>query len=529
MASITIPNSDLAAHLAGIVDLIPDTVYHFKVLGISQQDEQLNVTLSNATGRFYPARTAIGKPSSNMKVSVFKSPVFSERVKGWMYAAWTQLPPDCATGSVMSDGSISGCPRGRKGNLAAYRLYVRLETETYAAALSRTYETTWDISQVIVKGLQKGKMYCYSVSAVNTQEEGLKSSENCTEAVRTPPGAPPAPTSPAASLSAVRVSFRQPDDIGAYDGVIESMMLHMKPGRDGPLESFGITWQRSLVVTGLRANTEFQFTIQARNNIVDMWSEHSETLYAKTTSHPPTNVRQRSSISETNSVDLVWDLPAPDVGQGNVTINGYRVLFRAMQPTLGVPSGSQLCSISPTGGGCRVSGLSAGTLYEFRVGTVTDAALLSSFGPTSDPLLLSTAVKKPTISQPQVSELQQDSLVVSWIVDPAGLSLLSTTLYTKLEIEPLDQGQTVDLSKQDQTLGALQKLKVEGLGPALEYRFLIKARNSLGESESLLSAPVLTLPATVERPIVRKLSMQPQACMLARMNEKSLKQRLASF
>jgi len=56
--------------------------------------------------------------------------------------------------------------------------------------------------------------------AINMQKQGLKSLENCTDAVRTPPAAPPRPSSPAASLSALRVSFRQPDDIGAYDGQV---------------------------------------------------------------------------------------------------------------------------------------------------------------------------------------------------------------------------------------------------------------------------------------------------------------------
>ena len=503
ITDITLAQSDLAPSYAGVSELIPDTAYHYKVLGISEQGEQLNVTLSNATGLFFPARTAIGKPSRAMTVKVYKSPVFAERVAGYMYVEWSPLPPQCATGTVLADGSISGCPRGRAGNLDAYHMYVRLQTESYSAPLSRKYDTTWDVTLEVVKGLQKGKMYCFSVAAVNTQEEGDRSDENCTEAVRTPPGAPPAPTSPAASLSALRVSFQQPVDIGAYDGVIEEMVLHMTPGRDGAKESFRITWQRSLVVTGLKANTYFLFTIQARNNLVDMWSEHSETLYAKTTSHAPTNVRQRSPVSETNSVDLVWDLPAPEAGQGNVTINGYRVQFRALQPTLGVESGSQLCSISPVGGGCRVSDLSAGTQYEFKVGACTDAALLSSFGPTSDPLALATAVKLPKISQPQVSGLDLDSVIVSWMVDNGGLPLVAATLYTKLEIEPLDEGLVVDLAQQDQTLGAVQQIRVRGLGPALEYRFLVKVSNSLGESTSLLSNPVTTLPATVQTPVVR--------------------------
>jgi hypothetical protein len=155
------------------------------------------------------------------------------------------------------------------------------------------------------------------------------------------------------------------------------------------------------------------------------------------------------------------------------------------------------------GGGCRVSNLSAGTRYEFKVGACTDAALLSSFGPISDPLELKTAVKLPTISQPQVSGLDLDSAIVSWKVDNGGLPILATTLYMKLEIEPLDAGLVVDLSQQDQTLGAVQQIRVRGLGPALEYRFLVKVSNSLGESTSLLSDPITTLAATVQIPEVR--------------------------
>ena len=54
------------------------------------------------------------------------------------------------------------------------------------------------------------------------------------------------PRAPAASLSAMRVSFAQPEDVGAFDGSIEGMLLHMRPGRDVDGESFTITWQVSL-------------------------------------------------------------------------------------------------------------------------------------------------------------------------------------------------------------------------------------------------------------------------------------------
>ena len=501
--------SDTSASFATVSELIPDTTYYYRVVGISEQSEQLNVTRSNVS---FASRTAIATPSSNMHVSVFKSPVSVERLAGWMYVRWTTLPPDCESGVVMEDGSISGCPRGRKGNLQAYRMYVRLQTESYDAPNSRMYETTWDINQVVVTGLIKGKVYCFSVAAVNTLEQGARSQENCTEAVRTPPAAPPRAESPAASLSTLRISFQQPDDIGAYDGFIKDMLLHMTPARpaaitDGQaMESFSITWQRSLVVTGLRANSEYRFTVQARNNVLDMWSKHSITLYAKTTSNPPSSLVVAPNGAETSSIDLKWDLPAPEDGQGNNTIYGYRVRYRAMQPTLGIKSGSQLCAVGEGGGGCRVSGLSAGTRYGFSVGTCTDAALISSFGPTYDELIYSTLVKLPKISRPVLSDLREDSVVVSWVADDGGLPLRSTSLYTKLENEPLDDGLPVDLSKQDPSIGATQLIQVDGLGPALEYRFLVKASNSLGQSESLLSLPILTLPAAVQTPTVLRVS-----------------------
>jgi len=49
-ASVTVAASDLAASFADIFDLIPDTAYYYKVVGISEQGLRLNATLSNATG-----------------------------------------------------------------------------------------------------------------------------------------------------------------------------------------------------------------------------------------------------------------------------------------------------------------------------------------------------------------------------------------------------------------------------------------------------------------------------------------------
>ena len=502
-ATVTVGSTDTAPSYAGVTNLIPDTIYYFRVVGINEQQVQLNMTRSNATAA---ARTAIGKPSSQMAVSVYESPNEAERIAGYMYVEWSTLPPECNTGSTMTDGSIDGCPRGRAGNLEAYRMYVRLHSQTEP---THTFQTTWDVNRVVVTGLDKGKLYCFSVAAVNIQEEGEESPANCTEALRTPPGPPPRPSSPAASLSALRISFQQPADVGAFDGEISEMLLHMSPGRSLASEEFSITWQRSLVVTGLPANTYFHFTIQAKNNLLDIWSIHSDVLYAKTTSHPPEALRLRgNAMAETGSVDLEWDAPAPPGGQGNLTLYGYRVLYRALQPTLGPASGEQLCSVTEGGGGCSVAGLSAGTSYEIKVGTCTDAALLSSFGPPGDPLVVTTAVRLPTVSVPQLSELESDSVLVSWIVDSGGLPLQSATLYTKLENEPLDAGLVVDLSTQDSSVGAQQRVRVYGLGPALEYRFLVRASNSLGESSSQLSAPVLTLPAAPPMPQAVSVSTQ---------------------
>jgi hypothetical protein len=168
---------------AGVSELVPDSIYYLKVVGISEQGH-LNATTSNTT---VAARTAIGKPSSSMTVTVFKSPIPSESLAGYMCVQWTALPADCSTGPVMADGSISGCPRGRRGNLVGYVVYVRLKTETYGGPDSRKYSTTWDINLVTVEELQKGKGYCFAVAALNTQEEGQRSTEVCAEAARTTP------------------------------------------------------------------------------------------------------------------------------------------------------------------------------------------------------------------------------------------------------------------------------------------------------------------------------------------------------
>jgi len=49
-ASVSVAASDLAASFANIFDLIPDTAYYYKVVGISEQGLRLSSTLSNSTG-----------------------------------------------------------------------------------------------------------------------------------------------------------------------------------------------------------------------------------------------------------------------------------------------------------------------------------------------------------------------------------------------------------------------------------------------------------------------------------------------
>ena len=52
-ATVTVGSTDTAPSYAGVTNLIPDTVYYFRVVGINEQQVQLNMSLQRKLLQLY--------------------------------------------------------------------------------------------------------------------------------------------------------------------------------------------------------------------------------------------------------------------------------------------------------------------------------------------------------------------------------------------------------------------------------------------------------------------------------------------
>jgi len=139
--------------------------------------------------------------------------------------------------------------------------------------------------------------------------------------IATIPGSPPPPLSTGASVSSVRVAWKEPSDLGTQQIMDTKFRLTIYPRRDGQPgnETITFTWEREFVVTGLLPNSLYLFSVSFQATPMLGFGFASKTSYVYTSPLPPVNLRliDGKNVTELTTVRVKWDWTG--VIQGNVS------------------------------------------------------------------------------------------------------------------------------------------------------------------------------------------------------------------
>jgi len=298
---------------------VPATTYYFTVVSYySATDAEIESTRSAVTEAVL---TAVGVPARviNATADIPANP--ADVQKGGLTIGWIQLSAQCVRGSgfYLDDGSVDGCPRGEKNSLAAYRISWRKEEGPEEAWSSILVSSSLD--SYTVTGLEKEIDYLIKVSAINSEHEGMASVEVKGTPIATIPGSPPPPLSTGASVSSVRIAWTEPDDLGTKQVLETKFRLTIYPRRDGEPgnETVTFTWEREYVVTGLKPNSLYLFSVAYQATPMLGFGFSSKTSFVFTTPLPPVNLQlsDGNNVTESTTVLIKWQWSG--VIQGNVS------------------------------------------------------------------------------------------------------------------------------------------------------------------------------------------------------------------
>ena len=301
-----------------VAPLVPATTYYFSVVAYYSTDNvEIQSTRSAVT---LPITTAVGKPARVVNTSV-AVPTSAQIVqKGGLIISWVQLSTVCekGTGLFLADGSADNCQRGEGIPLAYYTIYYR---QVEGPDVWQSVQAASSLNSYTITGLGKEVPYFFKLSATNSKLEGDASVQVRGTPIATIPGSPPPPLSTGASVSSVRVAWKEPSDLGTQQIMDTKFRLTIYPRRDGQPgnETITFTWEREFVVTGLLPNSLYLFSVSFQATPMLGFGFASKTSYVYTSPLPPVNLRliDGKNVTELTTVRVKWDWTG--VIQGNVS------------------------------------------------------------------------------------------------------------------------------------------------------------------------------------------------------------------
>jgi phosphodiesterase/alkaline phosphatase D-like protein len=224
---------------------------------------------------------------------------------------------------------------------------------------------------------------------------------------------------------------------------------------------------------------------------------HTQTLSSLT---PATTYHYRvtsrnSQGTAGSSVDLTFTTAAPPavisgVSSSNVTTSGATIawltdLAADTQVEYGLTttygSSTTLNSSLVTSHQQALSGLSANTLYHFRVRSKTGAGVLT----VSDDATFTTMMNAPVVTLTTATAIASTSANITWTTDQPSDSLVQWGLTT-----------AYGSSTQDATLVLAHARTLSGLSPSTLYHYRVTSRNSQGAAGSSADLTFTTAPIT---------------------------------
>ena len=318
----------------------------------------------------------------------------------------------------------------------------------------------------MIDGLDNGTEYSFTVVASNSVGDGSASAASSSVTPVTNPGAPTGVSATAGNASA-SVSWTAPSSTGGAS--ITAYTVTSSPGgRTCTTNGAG----RSCSVTGLTNGTSYTFTVVATNSVgKGSASAASSSVTPATTPSAPRGV---SATAGNASARVSWRLIG---NNGGSRVTAYTVTSSP---------GNRTCTTGPLLISCRVTGLTNGTGYTFKV-VATNRVGKGSASAASSPVTPAANPGAPT----GVSAVSGDvSAAVSWTA-PASDGGAAITAYT---VTSSPGGQTCTTDR-----AYLRSCRVYDLANGRPYTFTVVATSSVGDSPaSAASSPVT--PRWVPRP-----------------------------
>jgi subtilisin family serine protease len=302
------------------------------------------------------------------------------------------------------------------------------------------------------------------------------------------PNAPSGLTAGVTTGSTVSLTWDAPSELNG--GTVSNYVIRYResPGSDWSTFSHAVKATTGATVTGLSSLTDYDFQVAAMT--FQGTGAFSDTASASTLEASLSEPRALSAgVATVSSVSLTWTVPEDLAGQ---TITDYLVEYRAAS----AESWTRFSDGVRTSTGATVTGLTAGTSYQFQVAAATGAGVSSFSAPLSVATLTGvTAVPRSLAAGTATAS----SVPLTWTA-PATLNGGTITDY-RIQYRVTGATSWVTFAHAAKaTTGAT----VTGLSASRSYQFTVAARTTQGYSASTSAVSKSTLSGitTVPRSLV---------------------------
>ena len=327
------------------------------------------------------------------------------------------------------------------------------------------------------------------------------------EVVATAPGRLDRPTVGAASTSSLYVSWTPPASDGG--SAITAYHVRYRAGSSGawstPLIVGGGGAARGRVITALTPGTSYEVEVVAQNRIgTSRWSLPGSGTTTAVATVPARPARPSASSSSTNTMEVVWSVPA----DGGSAITDYDVRYRA-----GRTGAWTLHAHTGTDAMVTVDGLQAGTYHEVQVraenGIGAGPWSLSASATTGGTAPSAPATVPAQPATPGLLGASPTSIAAVWIAADDGGAAIEDY---DVQYRAGNSGPWTSWPHE----GTVTHAIITGLREATSYFVQVRAENSVGESLwSPLGSAVETLAITAHDAALVATTGEPTVSVMA--------------
>ena len=325
---------------------------------------------------------------------------------------------------------------------------------------------------VNVSNLLKNRRYLFRVSALNAAGFGSASAVADVITLATVPSAPSALVFEELQSNSVLLKWSAPTDFGGVS-LIDYKVETSRDGTSWTVVPHAVSVNRTFKVTGLAPGTTYQTRISA---ISSMGQSEYLTSTFSTPKTAPTAPRSLSSRSTSySSLTLSWMLPSSN---GGSAITNYKVEVSSNCSTYKMINRAESANL-----GLKVTGLSAGTQYCFRVSAKNELG----YSPLTTILKVTTVGNEPGASSSLSIKAANTSVTLGW-----RAATVSGGSPVRNYIVEYSKNYGYTWLKVTKPVSTSRTLKVTGLRSRTTYLFRVIAVNDVGHSKPSKTLKVST-------------------------------------